>query len=96
MTIFNCDNEPRDLGKYFLVRTYYVKNPRTKEFSNVSVYDTYEGYESISEVVSRYRETLHDEGLFESHICKVLQPSKLTFTFWLEKIRSLFIRRGVK
>ena len=84
------------IPKYFLVRTYYVKDLHTNEFSNVEVYDTYEGYCNISDVVSKYKNTLHDDGLFESYICKVLQPSKLTFTFWLEKIRSLFIRKGVK
>ena len=99
MTLFKCDNDPRHPGKYFLVTTYYTKNPKTKKFTNV-VADTYEPYDSISEVVSRYRETLLDEGLFDSHICKVLHtsryPSRLTFIYCLEKILSLFIRRGVK
>ena len=82
---------------YFLVRTYYVRNPRTKEFSDVEVYDTYDGYSSISEVTSKYKKTLHDEGLFESYICKVLQPSKLSFSFWLENFRSsYFLKRSEK
>tara|TARA_Y100000114_G_scaffold74931_1_gene68678 strand:- start:37 stop:306 length:270 start_codon:yes stop_codon:yes gene_type:complete len=84
-----------EMPKYFLVRTYYVKDLQTNEFSNVEVYDTYDGYRNISEVIAKYRSTLNDDGLFESYVCKVLEPSKLRLSFWLEKIKSLFVRRRV-